>query len=206
MQAERAGVVVPAVLDEDGELYPSLRFEPTLLRDLGDALLGAHLSSRPPWWTETDFNVESYQWPHRVDWATGAALLVSPSAVRAVGEWREDFFLYSEETDFCRRVRDAGLSVWFEPGARVTHVGEASGSSPELDALRAVNRVRYAELHHGPRRAIAARLVVLLSALVRAHRAPGHRRALHFLLRRRKWGTLPQATREGGTARDGEHS
>ena len=195
MQAERAGAVVPAVLDEAGDLYPSLRFEPTLLRDLGDALLGSRLSTRPPWLTETDFNTESYQWAHPLDWATGAALLVSAEVASAVGDWSEDFFLYSEETDFFRRVREAGSTVWFEPEARVTHVGEASGSSPELDALRAVNRVRYAELHHGRAHAFAARLVVILSALVRTRQTEGHRRALHYLLRRDRWSSLPSGPR-----------
>jgi GT2 family glycosyltransferase len=192
--------VVPAVLDEAGELYPSLRFEPTLLRDFGDALLGSRLSTRPPWLTETDFNTESYQWAHPLDWATGAALLVSAEVASAVGDWSEDFFLYSEETDFFRRVRETGSTVWFEPEARVTHVGEASGSSPELDALRAVNRVRYAELHHGRTHAFAARLVVILSALMRTRRAEGHRRALHYLLRRDRWSSLPSGP---GTAQPG---
>lgn len=199
MTAEKAGAVVPAVLDERGQLYPSLRSEPTLLRDLGDALLGSRLSARPPWLTETDFNDESYQWAHTVDWATGAALLVSPDAVAAVGDWREDFFLYSEETDYLRRLREAGFTVWFEPQALVTHAGEASGTSPELDALRAVNRVRYAELHHGAAHARAARLIVILSALVRARRAEGHRRALYFLLRRDRWRNLPSAPAPGSS-------
>lgn len=197
MLMERAGVVVPAVEDQRGVLCPSLRFEPTLLRDFFDALLGARLSSRPPWSTESDFSAESYQWAHTVDWATGAALLVSADVVSSVGPWSEDFFLYSEETDFLRRVREAGFKVWFEPEARVTHEGEASGASPELDALRAVNRVRYAELHHGQRYAFMARLVVILSALVRAHRAEGHRRALHYLLRRETWSELPSRPRPG---------
>ncbi len=193
MLRERAGVVVPTIVDERGVRYPSLRFEPTLLRDLGDALFGSALAARPPWATETDFDEESYDWAHTSDWATGAALLVSAEAVAAVGSWSEEFFLYSEETDFMRRVREAGFTVWFEPLARVVHEGGASGSSPDLDALRAVNRVRYAELHHGRLYSSAARAVVALSALVRVPRSEGHRRALQYLLRRGRWSELPSA-------------
>ena len=41
-----------------------------------------------------------------MDWATGAALLVPAAVAREVGEWNEEFFLYSEETDYFRRIRD----------------------------------------------------------------------------------------------------
>ena len=41
-----------------------------------------------------------------MDWATGAALLVPATVAHEVGEWNEEFFLYSEETDYFRRIRD----------------------------------------------------------------------------------------------------
>ena len=50
---------------------------------------------------------ESEQFP---DWGRGATLLVSSACRAAVGDWDERYFLYSEETDFLRRVRAAGLS------------------------------------------------------------------------------------------------
>lgn len=199
MQVSRAGVVVPRVLDEDGEVFRSLRFEPSLLGGVGDALCGSRLASRPPWASETDLNPESYQLPHTVDWATGAALLISQEAIGAGIDWNEDFFLYSEETDYLRRVREAGMSIWFEPAAEVVHAGQGSGSSPQLAALMAVNRVRYAELHHGRRHAQAARAVVVLSALLRVGRGPGHRCSLRYLVQRGSWGRLPSATRHSGT-------
>lgn len=199
MQVSRAGVVVPRVLDEGGEVYRSLRFEPSLLGGVGDALCGSRFASRPPWASETDLNPESYQLPHTVDWATGAALLISQEAIRAGLDWNEDFFLYSEETDYLRRVREAGMSVWFEPAAQVVHAGQGSGSSAQLAALMAVNRVRYAELHHGRRHAQAARAVVVLSALLRVGRDPGHRCSLRYLVQRGSWCRLPSATRQPGT-------
>jgi GT2 family glycosyltransferase len=143
-----AGVVVPLLLDDDGSTYPSLRREPSLTRALGDAVMGSRFRGRPGWLSEMDFDDESYHYAHPVDWATGAALLISSSTVETVGKWDEEYFLYSEETDFLHRVRATGHKVWFEPGARMTHCRGGSGSSPALDALMAANRIRYVRKFH----------------------------------------------------------
>ncbi|MCT9867981.1 WecB/TagA/CpsF family glycosyltransferase [Paenarthrobacter aurescens] len=201
MAMSGAGMVVPMLLDDDGSVYPSLRREPGVLRALGDAALGGHAQGRPGWLSEMDFDPESYRHAHLVDWATGAALLVSADATQEVGAWDEQFFLYSEETDYCRRVRESGRSIWFEPSARMWHERGGSGTSPQLTALMSVNRVRYAAKYCGPGQLKAFSLVVLAAELARLHK-PGHREAALALIDRRRWGTLPQAAvaPEGGAA------
>ncbi|MFW0774825.1 WecB/TagA/CpsF family glycosyltransferase [Paenarthrobacter nitroguajacolicus] len=194
MNHQGAGMVVPVLLDDDGSVYPSLRREPGVLRALGDAALGSHLQARPGWLSEMDFDPESYLHGHRVDWATGAALLISAEAARAVGAWDEQFFLYSEETDFCHRLRNSGFSIWFEPGARMSHERGGSGTSPQLTALMSVNRVRYAAKYLGRGRALTFRGVVLAAEVARINK-PGHREAALAVLSRRRWVTLPHATR-----------
>lgn len=198
MNEQGAGMVVPVLLDDDGSIYPSLRREPGVLRALGDAALGSHVKARPGWLSEMDFDPESYLHGHRVDWATGAALLISAGAARAVGAWDEQFFLYSEETDYCHRVRDAGFSIWFEPAARMWHEGGGSGTSPQLTALMSVNRVRYAAKYLGRGRALAFRGVVLAAEVARLNK-PGHRVAAWAVLSQRRWDSLPHATRTSTT-------
>ncbi|HET6571990.1 MAG TPA: glycosyltransferase family 2 protein, partial [Fimbriiglobus sp.] len=56
-----------------------------------------------------------------VPWATGGCLLVRRDCYEEVGGLDENFFLYYEDVDFCRRARRAGWSVWYEPDLRVTH-------------------------------------------------------------------------------------
>ncbi|HYH77962.1 MAG TPA: WecB/TagA/CpsF family glycosyltransferase, partial [Arthrobacter sp.] len=148
MDTSGAAVVVPLLLDADGSTYPSLRREPSVSRAFGDAVMGSKLPGRPGWLSEMDFDPESYLHAHMVDWATGAALLIRPDVAELVGEWDEDYFLYSEETDFLHRVRGAGGDVWFEPKARMTHCRGGSGTSPALDALMATNRIRYIRKYH----------------------------------------------------------
>ena len=150
LEDPRVGVAVPMIIDEDRRIYPSLHREPSILRALGDAALGSRLPGRPGWLSETFLERDSYNAAIDVDWASGAALMISPACSAAVGSWDADnFFLYSEETDFAVRARKAGFVVRYVPDARVQHRGGGSGRTSALSALMAVNRIRYVRKHHG---------------------------------------------------------
>ncbi|MEO8219692.1 MAG: WecB/TagA/CpsF family glycosyltransferase [Specibacter sp.] len=187
-----AGIVVPRLLDDDGSTYTSLRREPSLAKALGDAVLGSKLAGRPDWLSEIDYNAESYQYPHQIDWATGAALLISWEVLTRIGEWDERYFLYSEETDYFRRTRHNGFSVWFEPTATMMHSRGGSGASADLVALMAVNRVRYASAHHSRRYAALVRTITATGELARSYK-PENRQAFLALAGVRPWKHLPRA-------------
>jgi GT2 family glycosyltransferase len=188
-----AGVVVPRILEDSGTTYESLRREPTLARAIGDALFGSRLPARPGWLSEMVYGRAPYRGAHIVEWATGAALLIRRDVADLVGGWDERFFLYSEEVDYFRRVRDAGEVVWFDPEAVVRHSQGGSGTSAALAALMAVNRIRYIEKGHGPFYSGAYRLTVILHALLRFSQ-PDQRHSLRFLLSRKSWTSLPHAS------------
>lgn len=185
--------VVPLMLDDDGKTYTSLRREPSFTRAIGDALLGSRVPGRPAFSSEIEARRESYLQAHDVDWATGAALLIRASSAREVGSWNEEFFLYSEETDYFRRIRQSGGRIRFEPSAVVKHRRGGSGVSPSLATLMAVNRVRYVERHHGRWYAALFRAAVALAELLRSYDG-GHRQTLIFVLIRARWPQLPRAT------------
>jgi len=191
-----AGVVVPMLANPDGSIFASIRREPGIIATLGDAFMGSRFSSRPGWLSETDFNLDSYSFAHPVDWATGAALLIRADVAERVGSWDERYFLYSEETDFMRRVRASGATIWFEPNARMTHSGGGSGASPDLEALMGVNRIRYIRKFHRSGYAEAFRAAVVLSALLRAA-LPGRRTILAYIARESTWKQLPRAASHG---------
>jgi GT2 family glycosyltransferase len=138
-----AGIVVPQIRGTDGVLARSIRRDPSLLRSVG---LG---DSRWPSLSEVVNEDESYRRRHPIAWATGAVLLVSRECYVAVDGLDESFFMYSEETDLCLRARAAGHETVFEPTAVAVHVGGASGQSPELYAVQALNRVRLYRRTHG---------------------------------------------------------
>ncbi|QHF24743.1 WecB/TagA/CpsF family glycosyltransferase [Rathayibacter sp. VKM Ac-2804] len=190
-----AGIVVPLLRDAEGAPSRSLRREPTRLRALGDALLGDRMLDRPAFSSETDSDPESYRHAHRIDWATGAAMLIDALVAARLGDWDERFFLYSEETDYFRRARELGVEVWFEPAAQVVHDGGGSGSSSALAALLAVNRVRYVQKFHGTLYSSTFRLVVLAAesarSLLPGDRGRAHRHAALALAVGARLASLP---------------
>lgn len=195
-----SGAAVPRILDRHGRTAESLFSEPTALRAWCDAVLGPLWRNRPGALTEWIRDPQAYDSPRCVDWATGAALLVSSAAARAVGEWDERFFLYSEETDYCRRIRDAGLHIRYQPAAIVHHSQGGSGASEQLDALLNVNRVRYMR-KHAPRSAASYRMAVTVGALLRGRRASSQATVARYLRDERRWAELPQGTWLGSRGR-----
>jgi GT2 family glycosyltransferase len=153
LEDERVGIVAPKTLipGDPPRLEPNQRRDPTLLSTWATAILGAHIARRWASSFEAVSDPRSYEVTRDVDWAVGAVLLCSRCCVESVGMWDESFFLYSEEVDYCRRARDAGLVVRYTPNALVYHRGGDGLVNPRLRAMMSVNRVReYARRHSRP--------------------------------------------------------
>lgn len=179
----QCGIAVPRVLGPDGAIDRSLRREPTLLRAMGEAVLGGTRAGHVSVLGEVVMNSSEYASPHRTDWALGAAMLISRRCLDSTGPWDESFFLYSEETDFCLRARDAGFATQFVPNAEVVHLGGESGTSPHLWTILTLNRVRSYRKRHGPVATASFWAVVTLGEAVRSlGRRPTHRAALAALV------------------------
>lgn len=182
------GIVVPRIVDDAGHLKFSLRHEPTLLRALGEAVLGGRRAARWHRWGEEIRDPRLYTDGRVADWATGAALLVSAECAGLVGAWDESFFLYSEETDFALRAGDEGFALRYCRSAVFGHPGGQMSRSTFLWGLVARNRVRLYEKRHGLVASRAYWLVVVLNEALRAAAGrPTHRAALRVLMRRATW-------------------
>lgn len=160
-----AGAAGAALLRPDGREQPSAWRFPSPATALAGALgLGDRLV---------------VQREGRVDWAQSAALLVRREAGRQVGWLDRDFFVYSDEVDFCRRLRDAGWHTLHVPAARAIHHEQLStGAIPERRIVElSRNRDRYMRKHHGRAAALAVRAFTALAYAERAAAAlvlPGH--------------------------------
>ena len=166
-QERGVGIVVPQIRTPDGTIFRSLRREPTVGRALGTAVMGGRLAGLFPRLSETVGDDKSYLERRDVDWATGAAMLVTRECADATGPWDESFFLYSEETDFAGRARSAGFRILYEPMAVVTHTGGDTMTSPRLRSMLVVNRLRYFRRRHGRLRTAAFFAAVLWNELTR---------------------------------------
>lgn len=145
----RVGVAVPRLLDAEGQPIWSLRREPTLLRALGEAVLGATRAGRRAHLGEVVTDPGVYDTPTDTDWAEGSTQLIDAACWAAVGEWDDSWFLYSEETDYGLRVRDIGWRTRYVPEACAVHLEGPSGTAPGLRALLLCNRVRLVARHRG---------------------------------------------------------
>ena len=114
-----------------------------------------------------------------VDWAQSAALLVRRCAAEEIGWFDPAFFVYSDEVDFCKRLRDAGWRTLYVPDAVAIHHEQLStGPVPERRIVElSRNRDRYMRKHHPAPAAWAVRLLTAWTYAVRAAAAlalPGH--------------------------------
>ncbi|MDM4718572.1 glycosyltransferase family 2 protein [Micromonospora sp. WMMA1363] len=162
------GIVVPLVTMADGTPEHTLRREPTVLRTLGDAFLGAERAGRFPLLGETVTDPDTYGRETSSDWAVGSAMLIGGRCWAACAPWDESFFLYSEETDFALRARDAGFKTRLAPAAHATHIGGDSRAAPWLWRLLTLNKVRLYRRRHGRPATAAYWAAILLRELSRA--------------------------------------
>jgi N-acetylglucosaminyl-diphospho-decaprenol L-rhamnosyltransferase len=126
------------------------------------------------------FTVQSRgQRTRKVDWAQSACLLVRTDAAREIEWFDPAFFVYSDEVDFCRRLRDAGWRTLYVPSAVAVHHEQLStGKVPERRIVElSRNRDRYMRKHHSPAAAATVRVLTAWAYAVRSLAAlalPGH--------------------------------
>jgi N-acetylglucosaminyl-diphospho-decaprenol L-rhamnosyltransferase len=198
------GVVGPQLLNSDGSVQSSRRrfptvatavFESTWLEPLAPKRLLDHyyMQDLP------DDQVAD------VDWLTGACLLVRREVVDQVGLLDEDYFMYSEELDWCRRIKAAGWRLVYLPAAQVTH--HMGKSSEQAVTARHVAfqraKLRYWRKYHGRTIATFLRIFLLLTyiwqiAVEAAKAAVGHKRTMRRQRIQVYWKVLRSGLRPAG--------
>ena len=146
------GVVGPMLLNPDGSIQSSRRRFPSLLTALAEStIVEWRLWPRNPWVRRYHVLDRSPYEVQDVDWLTGACLLVRREAVETAGLLDERFFMYSEELDWCRRIKEAGFRVVYVPQARVVHY--SAQSSEQVKTFQHVqfqrSKILYFRKHHG---------------------------------------------------------
>jgi hypothetical protein len=77
----------------------------------------------------------------------------------------EGYFMYSEELDWCKRIKSVGWKVVYDPSATVIHHESRSASQnlARRDILFNDSKIRYFRIHHGGFWAVMLRLHILCS-------------------------------------------
>jgi N-acetylglucosaminyl-diphospho-decaprenol L-rhamnosyltransferase len=120
------GVVGPRIVTPEGGIQPSRRRFPTY----GTAFVESTCLQQ--WFPRHPLLARYYMWnspddqEQELDWLEGACLLARAETVRQVGGLDEQFFMYSEELDWCQRIKGAGWRVVYLPQAQIIHYGGKS--------------------------------------------------------------------------------
>ena len=158
-KAPEVGLAGARLIGRDFSWQPSARMFPNILTDF---FVFAGLAYRYP--KSRLFGRFDRTWANPmlaadVDWVPGAFSIVRAEVLAKVGFFDPNFFLYSEEVDLCRRIKNAGYQVWYWPDIVVIHVGgessrqmkslEISSSGSQLILWRMRSTLLYYRKHHG---------------------------------------------------------
>jgi N-acetylglucosaminyl-diphospho-decaprenol L-rhamnosyltransferase len=177
-----AAVVGPRLLNPDGTLQRSVRGFPTVWRIATEYLFLRKLAPRSRALNAFYAGGFDHDEPREADFLMGSVLLVRRAAVEAVGGFDERYFMFSEETDWCYRLREAGWTTWFFPGAEAVHVGGATTTQSWEPMFREQVRghVRFLADHRGERDAERARKLMLVALAARGRLFRGERGAAYL--------------------------
>ena len=157
------GALGPQLLNPDRSVQSSRRRYPTLITAFFES---TWLQGFAPQGLLGSYYMDDVRpdHTHEVDWLNGAGTVFRREALDRVGMYdTQNFFMYSEEIDLCRRVKEAGWKIVYLPEAQVVHyVGQ---SSDQAVAARHIyfqtSKVHYFRKWHGPVQAAALRLFLL---------------------------------------------
>ena len=185
----RAGVVAPRLRNADGSDQLTARAFPTpAAAVLGRRSPLTRIFPGNPWSTAyLSSRHRPTSGPFRVDWVSGAAMLVRRQVIDEVGALDEGFFLFWEDADWCRRIAAAGHEVWCVPAADVVHdEGGSRGHGWSAPTIRWFHRgaYRYWVKHHAPspwnpQRWAAAVLLTARAVVLTAHHGMARGRTTH---------------------------
>jgi N-acetylglucosaminyl-diphospho-decaprenol L-rhamnosyltransferase len=161
------GLLAVRQVRSDGRLWPSLYRFPSVRRELAHAFANEKWPGGAKRLGERVLDFDRYSHGGPFDWTTGAVLAIRREAFEAVGGFDERFFLFSEETDLCKRVHDAGWEARVEPGITFIHHAGKAGVDPPRVAQMAHARLQYAKKHFSGAEAAAYHAILVVHHLLR---------------------------------------
>jgi GT2 family glycosyltransferase len=153
------GLAGGQLVGRDFSWQPSARMFPSILSDFIVVTGLAHRFPKSRFFGRFDRTWADPLQPAEVDWVPGAFSIIRTEALRKVGFFDPEFFLYSEEVDLCRRIQAAGYKIMYWPDIVVIHIGgessrqiktlEMSSSGAQLIRWRMRSTLLYYRKHHG---------------------------------------------------------
>jgi N-acetylglucosaminyl-diphospho-decaprenol L-rhamnosyltransferase len=117
----KIGILAPQLLDFTGNIQISCFSEPTIKAILARRTFFGKFKNGKESLREflmSDWDRKSVK---EIDWAQGSAMMIKKEAIDKVGLFDEDFFMYFEDADLCRRFREIDYRIFYYPEAKMVH-------------------------------------------------------------------------------------
>lgn len=125
---QTVGVITPKVVFKNGQLDPGChRGEPTVWASLTYFLGLEKLFPQNRTFSQYHQWYKIVESIHTIDACSGAAMILRTSVMKEVGLMDEQFFMYAEDLDWCKRIREAGHTIIFYPFVSLIHHKYKSG-------------------------------------------------------------------------------
>ncbi len=198
------GMIGPQLLNSDGTVQSSRRRFPTLRTAFFESTWFEPVAPksilRRFYMQDVDDDETS-----QVDWVVGACMMTRQEIVKGVGGMDEAYFMYSEELDWCRRIKQAGWDVIYLPEAKVVH--HYGKSSDQAVTHRHINfnraKLRYFRKYHGRFPTFVLRFFLLFNYLTQIiieglKGIVGHKRPLRRQRVKSYWQVIRSGLRPAG--------
>jgi N-acetylglucosaminyl-diphospho-decaprenol L-rhamnosyltransferase len=162
------GLIGVRQINAEGRLDTTIRRFPNALRALGDAFSAERLPRRPRWLGERELDLAAYDREVACDWTSGSFMLARREAIESAGFLDERYFMYSDETDLCRRIKLAGWEIRHLPRMTIIHHEGKAGVKPSIESLNAYTRIMYARKYFSPAHRVAYTGAVLMRHSLRS--------------------------------------
>jgi len=159
----------PRILNADLSLQPSCRRFPSLWNNFSQAVGLSRVFSGSRFFGDWTMKYWSHDTERSVDALSGCFWLVRREAMDEVGLLDEQFFMYGEDLDWCKRFHDAGWDVRFYPEAQAIHYGGGSSACAPVKFFLEMQKadLQYWKKHHGRFRQICYAVIIFLRHTVR---------------------------------------
>ncbi len=162
---ESAGAAGSNLKNPDGTFQMSCYPFPTLMRELWrlfhlDKIISFGQYSQISW---------DRRMPRKCDVIQGTSLMIKKAAWESLGGFDENFFMYSEEVDFCYRLSKAGFGCYWVPTSEVIHYGGQSTNQYAREMFLQLYRAKtqFFKKHHGEVVAVLYKFILLIASLIR---------------------------------------
>lgn len=154
-QTPNVGIVAPKLVMRNGQTQPSVKKLPTIWGAVKEFIFGIKNAY-------SEYVPEAKS-PMEIEYVYGAAMLIEKNLFDKLSGFDEKYFLYYEDADLCKKVRDLGKKIYYYPGAFVMHLVGATKSKRDRYELSYESFVKY----HGILAALVLQMIFLIPRLRR---------------------------------------